>query len=65
GISYPAFCVTMPDLLALCVRNGYGLRLGGNMRTPNQVANHIDQVIPRLEIAPSGNALFVEIAKYQ
>lgn len=64
GVSYPAFCVTMPDLLALCVRNGYGLRLGGNMRTPNQVASHIDQVIPRLQIAPSGNALFVEIAKY-
>lgn len=63
GISYPAFCVTMPDLLTMCVRNGYGLKLGGVVRTPGQVANHINQVIPKLEIAPSGNALFIEIAK--
>ena len=62
GVSYPSFCVTMPDLLTMCVRNGYGLRLG-SVRTPNQVASHISQVIPKLEIAPSGNALFVEIAK--
>lgn len=64
GVTYPAFCVTMPDLLALCVRNGYGLKLGGVVRTPNQVASHIGQVIPRLEIAPSSNALFIEITKF-
>lgn len=63
GISYPAFCVTMPDLLTMCVRNGYGLKLGGVVRTANQVASHIEKVVNRLEIAPSGNALFVEITK--
>ena len=54
----------MPDLLTLCVRNGYGLKLGGVVRTPNQVASHIGQVISKLEIAPSGKALFVEISKF-
>lgn len=64
GISFPSFCVTIPDLLTMCVRNGYGLKLGGTLRTANQVASHIDQVIPKLEIAPSGNALFIEISKF-
>lgn len=64
GVSYPAFCVTMPDLLTMCVRNGYGLKLGNTLRTPNQVAHHIAQVIPKLEIAPSGNALFIEISRF-
>ena len=64
GVSFPSFCVTMPDLLTLCVRNGYGLKLGGVVRTPNQVASHIGQVISKLEIAPSGKALFVEISKF-
>lgn len=61
GISFPAFCVTMPDLLALCTRNGYGLKLGSSVRTPNVVAEHMVQVVEKLEIAPSKNALFIEI----
>jgi len=65
GVSYPAFCVTMPDLLAACVRSGYGLKLGGKVRTPGQVNSHILQVVEKLEIAPSGNALFIEVCKYQ
>ena len=63
GVSYPAFCVTMNDLLSLCVRNGYGLKLGNAVRTPNQVSEHAVQVVEKLEIAPSGNAMFIEISK--
>lgn len=63
GVSYPAFCVTLQDLLALCVRNGYGLKLGNQVRTPGSVSQHAVQVVEKLEIAPSGNALFIEIAK--
>lgn len=65
GVSYPAFCVTLPDLLAMCVRNGYGLKLGAKVRTPGEVSNKLLQVVERLEIAPSGNALFVEVCRYQ
>ena len=63
GVSYPAFCVTMADLLAICVRNGYGLKLGNAVRTPGQVSKHVIQVVERLNIAPSGNALFIDIVK--
>jgi len=63
GQSYPAFCVTLMDLLAICTRNGYGLKLGGKVRTPNEVAQHAIQVVEKLEIAPSANALFIEVAK--
>lgn len=63
GVSYPSFCVTILDLLTMCVRNGYGLKLGGKVRTAQQVASCLDKVIPRLEIAPSGNALFIEVVK--
>lgn len=63
GINYPAFCVTMQDLLTICVRNGYYLKLGSHKRTPQQVYEHIGEVISRLEVTPSGNALFIEITK--
>lgn len=63
GVSYPAFCITLADLLATCVRNHYGLRLGNQVRTPGQVANHAVQTVEKLEVAPSGNALFIEVAK--
>lgn len=63
GISYPSFCVTVQDLLAICVETGYGLNLGGTLRSPGQVASHILEVVERLEVAPSGNALFIEVQK--
>lgn len=63
GVSYPSFCVTLQDLLAICVESGYGLKLGSAVRTPGQVASHIVDVVERLEVAPSGNALFIEIQK--
>lgn len=63
GKSYRAFCVTLPDLLAICVRNRYGLFLDGKVRTPGQVSRHIYQVVERLAVAPSNNALLVSIVK--
>lgn len=63
GEGYPAFCVTMQDLLVMCIRNGYGLRLGNAVRQPKQVADHMIQVVEKLEIAPSGNALFIDVEK--
>lgn len=63
GVNFPAFCVTMPDLMALCLKYGYGFVLGGQIRSVNQVSSHIMKVVERLDIAPSRNALFVDIAK--
>lgn len=63
GNRYSSFCVTMPDLLALCSKMGYGLVLGGKLRTPSEVAPHMINVVERLELAPSSNAMFIDIAK--
>ena len=63
GVRYPAFCVTIQDLLTLCVRNGYYLKLGNSKRTPEQVHKRLVEVVSRLEVAPSANALFIEITK--
>ena len=63
GIRYPALCVTLNDLLALCVRNGYYLKLGGHRRTPKEVAAHSREVISRLSLPPSRNALMIELCK--
>lgn len=63
GTTYRAFCVTLNDLLTIAIRNGYKLKLGGSARNPGQVASHAIQVISRLEVAPSGNALFIEVCR--
>ena len=63
GVTYNAFCVTFVDLLTACVRNNYRLVLGGVPRTPDSVSNKVGEVIKRLEVAPSGRALFIEVCK--
>ena len=62
GVTYPAYAVTLQELLTVCTRNNYGLMMGG-IRTPNQVAAKAEQVMQILDMAPSGNALLVEIRK--
>ncbi len=62
GNSYPSFCVTLPDLLACCIKYSYGFKLGNQVRTPNQVSAHLGSVIGNLEVAPSGNALLIKLA---
>lgn len=62
GKTYPAFTVTLDDLLALCVRNNYKLNLGAP-RTPAEVNNVKDAVLSKLMLAPSGNALLIDICK--
>lgn len=63
GKSYPAFAVTLKELCAICTKLGYGMKMGGAMRTPNDVLAREDKVIENLTVAPSSNALFIEIAK--
>lgn len=62
GRSYPAFAVTMNELLQLCVRNRYGLIIGGAVRQPNQVQERADAIIEAATVAPSSNALLFEVA---
>ena len=67
GKSYSAFCITLVDLLALCVRTGYNIRVNdkGKFRvlTPGQASNNVLKVVETLEVAPSGNALLIDLVK--
>lgn len=62
GTRYPAYAVTLPELLTVCIRNNYGLMLGG-YRKPTEVSAKAAMVIKNLDIAPSGNALMIDIVK--
>lgn len=62
GVRFPAYTVTLQELLTVCARNKYGLMMGG-LRTPNQVAAKAEQVLQIMDMAPSGNALIVKICK--
>lgn len=62
GKTYPAFAVTFNELITLCIRNNYGLKLG-SLRTPTEASAVADKIIPLLDLAPSGNALLIDIMK--
>lgn len=63
GKTYPAFCVTLKELCAICSKLGYGFPMGGSLRTPEEVIQREDKVIENLTVAPSSNALFISIQK--
>lgn len=62
GKRYPAFAITLQELLSVCIRNRYGLMLG-KLRTPGEVAANAEAVVKLLDLAPSSNALMIQIAK--
>lgn len=62
GKSYPAYAITLKELCAICVKMGYGIAIGNSVRTPEQVLSKEDAVIENLTVAPSSNALFINIA---
>lgn len=63
GKTYPAYNVTITDLIGLCAKNGYNFVMNKKERTPAEVMKHLPEVMARLELAPSKNALFIEIKK--
>lgn len=70
GTSYPAFAVTLPELCDICTKMGYGFLVGGKVRSPLEVktpdypknSSRINAVIKSCLVAPSSNALFIDIA---
>ena len=70
GTSYPAFAVTLPELCDICTKMGYGFLVGGKARSPLEIkdsnypkdSKRIDDVIKSCIVAPSSNALFIDIA---
>lgn len=63
GKVYPAFAVTLKELCIICSKTGYGFNLGNQMRSCNDVLAREDKVIENLEVAPSGNALMIDIGR--
>lgn len=70
GNSYPAFAVTLPELCDICTRMNYGFVVGGRVRSPYEIKDpknpnddrRINEVIKACRVAPSSNALFIDIA---
>lgn len=62
GKSYPAFAITLNELCDICIRTHYGFAVGSAIRTPEQVKAKADAVIKNCIVAPSSNALFIDIA---
>lgn len=62
GKTYPAYAVSLKELLQVCQRCNYGIIMDNAVRTPSQVAQRENYVMKNLIVAPSSNALFVNIA---
>lgn len=62
GNSYPAFAITLDELCDICSNMNYGFAVGGAVRSPNEVKQKIEGVIKACIVAPSSNALFINIA---
>lgn len=62
GKTYPAYAITLQELCGICSKMGYGVVVSGEPRNPADVLKREDAVVKSLVVAPSGNALFIEIA---
>ena len=40
----------------------YGFKVGSSIRSPQEIKSHLDGVIQACIVAPSSNALFIDIA---
>lgn len=62
GKTFPAYAVTLKELCMFCGKTGYGIVIGGEPRDPQEVLRREDAVIESLLVAPSSNAMFIDIA---
>lgn len=62
GKAYPAYALTLKEVCAICSKAGYGIVVGGEPRLPADVLKKEDAVLKTLVVAPSSNALFLDVA---
>lgn len=62
GKTFPAYAVTLSEMLQIAKRCNYGVPVNGVVRPPEEVLKREDAVLRAMEVAPSGNALFINIA---
>lgn len=63
GVSYPAFAITLVDLISYCTMYNYCFLIGGKRFKPEVLMKNIDKVYQNLQPAPSGNALLIKIVR--
>lgn len=62
GKAYPAYAVTFKELCTICSKMGYGIVVSGEPRDPQQALQREDAMLKYMVVAPSSNALFIDIA---
>lgn len=62
GKTYDAYAITFQELMQVCAKTGYGIKIKNGVISPNEAMSHANQIIKELIVAPSGNALFITVA---
>lgn len=62
GKTFLAFAVTFKELLQICSSQGYGILVKGVSRRPAELERFEDKIIKASIVAPSSNALLIDIA---
>lgn len=65
GKTFPAYALTLREMLKVAERYGYGVIVGKFVRKPADIAAREDAVLKSLIVAPSSNAMFIDIAPMQ
>lgn len=63
GKNYPAFSVTLNDLLTYCAMYGYSLNVQGVKISMQTAQKNIIKLYESLQVAPNGHALFISITR--
>ena len=61
GKTYDAYAITYQELMQVCAKTGYGVKLKDRVLSPNEAMQHAEKIIKELIVAPSGNALFITV----
>lgn len=62
GTTFPAYAVSLKELCVICQQCNYGIFINGSVRDPAEVMKREDAIIKASTVAPSSNALFIQIA---
>ena len=63
GRRYPAFSITLGELVSACMTYNYNIVVGKESLRPNIINANLERTYKNLVVAPSENGLFIKIAK--
>ena len=62
GKTYPAYALTLREMLQVAEKLNYGIVFGQAVRSPQSAMQKEDALLKALTVAPSSNAMFINIA---